>query len=85
LKLSCWKISRRLFTRVKFEHFISRAVFRIGLKSFFLNIFQEKFPQEWKKKDALQRLCMMRALRPGDTLTIIMVGPFNFIILLSFL
>jgi hypothetical protein len=21
-------------------------------------------PQEWKKKDALQRLCMMRALRP---------------------
>ena len=26
--------------------------------------FQEKFPQEWKKKDALQRLCMMRALRP---------------------
>ena len=25
---------------------------------------KEKFPQEWKKKDALQRLCMMRALRP---------------------
>ena len=23
-----------------------------------------KFPQDWKKKDALQRLCMMRALRP---------------------
>jgi dynein heavy chain len=25
---------------------------------------KEKFPQEWKKKDALQRLCMMRTLRP---------------------
>jgi dynein heavy chain len=25
---------------------------------------KEKFPQEWKKKDALQRLCMMRAMRP---------------------
>ena len=25
---------------------------------------KEKFPQEWKKKDALQRLCMMRCLRP---------------------
>ena len=25
---------------------------------------KDKFPQEWKKKDALQRLCMMRALRP---------------------
>ena len=25
---------------------------------------KEKFPQEWKKKDALQRLCMMRGLRP---------------------
>ena len=21
---------------------------------------KEKFPQEWKKKDALQKLCMMR-------------------------
>uniref|UniRef100_A0A8D1XQ40 AAA+ ATPase domain-containing protein n=1 Tax=Sus scrofa TaxID=9823 RepID=A0A8D1XQ40_PIG len=25
---------------------------------------KEKFPQEWKNKTALQRLCMMRALRP---------------------
>ncbi|EFA11309.2 dynein beta chain, ciliary [Tribolium castaneum] len=25
---------------------------------------REKFPQEWKSKTALQRLCMMRALRP---------------------
>merc|ERR1711884_729489 len=25
---------------------------------------KEKFPQEWKKKDALQWLCMMRCLRP---------------------
>ena len=24
---------------------------------------KEKFPQDWKKKDALQKLCMMRALR----------------------
>ena len=24
---------------------------------------QEKFPQEWKNKTALQRLCMMRCLR----------------------
>uniref|UniRef100_A0A672VBH7 Dynein axonemal heavy chain 17 n=1 Tax=Strigops habroptila TaxID=2489341 RepID=A0A672VBH7_STRHB len=25
---------------------------------------KEKFPQEWKKKSALQRLCIMRAIRP---------------------
>ena len=25
---------------------------------------REKFPQEWKNKTALQRLCMLRALRP---------------------
>ena len=25
---------------------------------------KEKFPQEWKNKNALQKLCMMRALRP---------------------
>ena len=25
---------------------------------------KEKFPQEWKNKTALQRVCMMRALRP---------------------
>ena len=25
---------------------------------------KEKFPQEWKNKSAMQRLCMMRALRP---------------------
>lgn len=25
---------------------------------------REKFPQEWKNKTALQRLCMMRCLRP---------------------
>ena len=25
---------------------------------------REKFPQDWKKKDPLQKLCMMRALRP---------------------
>lgn len=25
---------------------------------------KEKFPQEWKNKTALQRLCMMRAMRP---------------------
>ncbi|KAF6093353.1 dynein axonemal heavy chain 9 [Phyllostomus discolor] len=29
---------------------------------------KEKFPQEWKNKTALQRLCMMRAMRP-DRLT----------------
>lgn len=31
---------------------------------------KEKFPQEWKKKDALQRLCMMRGLRPDRWFTI---------------
>ena len=25
---------------------------------------KEKFPQEWKHKTALQRLCMIRVLRP---------------------
>jgi len=25
---------------------------------------KEKFPGEWKNKDSLQKLCMMRALRP---------------------
>ena len=25
---------------------------------------KDKFPQEWKNKSALQKLCMMRALRP---------------------
>ena len=25
---------------------------------------KEKFPQEWKNKTAIQKLCMMRALRP---------------------
>lgn len=25
---------------------------------------KEKFPQEWKNKSALQKLCIMRALRP---------------------
>ena len=25
---------------------------------------KEKFPQEWKNKTALHKLCMMRALRP---------------------
>ena len=25
---------------------------------------KEKFPQEWKTKNALQRLCIMRTLRP---------------------
>ena len=25
---------------------------------------KEKFPQEWKKKNSLQKLCMLRALRP---------------------
>lgn len=25
---------------------------------------REKFPQEWKNKNSLQKLCMMRALRP---------------------
>lgn len=34
---------------------------------------KEKFPQEWKNKTALQRLCMMRALRP-DRMTYAMVG-----------
>ena len=34
---------------------------------------KEKFPQEWKKKDALQRLCMMRALRP-DRMTYAVVA-----------
>eukprot|EP00095_Tigriopus_kingsejongensis_P007513 maker-scaffold103_size370364-snap-gene-1.20 protein:Tk07513 transcript:maker-scaffold103_size370364-snap-gene-1.20-mRNA-1 annotation:"dynein beta ciliary-like" len=34
---------------------------------------KEKFPQEWKKKDALQRLCMMRCLRP-DRMTYAVIG-----------
>ncbi len=34
---------------------------------------KEKFPQEWKKKDALQRLCMMRAMRP-DRMTYAVQG-----------
>lgn len=34
---------------------------------------KEKFPQEWKNKTALQRMCMMRALRP-DRMTYAMVG-----------
>ena len=34
---------------------------------------KEKFPQEWKKKDALQRLCMMRCLRP-DRMTYAVMG-----------
>lgn len=34
---------------------------------------KEKFPQEWKKKDALQRLCMMRCLRP-DRMTYAVLG-----------
>ena len=34
---------------------------------------KDKFPQEWKKKDALQRLCMMRALRP-DRMTYAMTA-----------
>lgn len=25
---------------------------------------KEKFPQEWKNTNSLQKLCMMRALRP---------------------
>jgi len=29
---------------------------------------KEKFPQEWKNKSALQKLCMMRALRPDISL-----------------
>jgi dynein heavy chain len=29
---------------------------------------KEKFPQEWKNKNALQKLCMMRALRPDRML-----------------
>ena len=29
---------------------------------------QEKFPQEWKNKSTLQKLCMMRALR-SDRMT----------------
>ena len=29
---------------------------------------KEKFPQEWKNKSALQKLCMMRALRPDRML-----------------
>lgn len=29
---------------------------------------KEKFPQEWKNKTSLQRLCMMRALR-SDRMT----------------
>ena len=32
--------------------------------SIILTIDYNYFHQEWKKKDALQRLCMMRALRP---------------------
>lgn len=29
---------------------------------------KEKFPQEWKSKTSLQKLCMMRALRPDRML-----------------
>lgn len=25
---------------------------------------RDKFPQDWKNKSALQKLCMMRSLRP---------------------
>ncbi|XP_044764909.1 dynein beta chain, ciliary [Coccinella septempunctata] len=33
---------------------------------------KEKFPQEWKNKTALQRLCMMRALRPDRMIYAVM-------------
>lgn len=33
---------------------------------------KEKFPQEWKSKTPIQRLCMMRALRP-DRMTYAMM------------
>lgn len=40
---------------------------------------REKFPQEWKNKTALQRLCMMRALRPDRMIYAMMyVNFFNF-------
>jgi dynein heavy chain len=29
---------------------------------------KEKFPQEWKSKSSLQKLCLMRALRPDRML-----------------
>lgn len=34
---------------------------------------REKFPQEWKSKTSIQRLCMMRALRP-DRMTYAMIS-----------
>lgn len=59
---------------------------------------KEKFPQEWKNKTSLQKLCMMRALRP-DRMTYALsydlhililflilkcLRPFNFLINRSF-
>lgn len=40
---------------------------------------KEKFPQEWKNKTALQRLCMMRALRP-DRMTYAVRSDSNLVI-----
>jgi len=44
---------------------------------------REKFPQEWKNKVSLQRLMMMRALRP-DRMTYAMSLVFQFIYFYGF-
>lgn len=36
---------------------------------------KERFPQDWKNKSALQRLCIMRALRPDRVPCALRWGP----------
>ena len=48
----------------RWRKFVEAEVFKAFLFKTVTNFPQtpekEKFPQEWKKKDALQKLCMMR-------------------------
>ena len=49
----------------RWRKFVEAEVFKVLLfncdeQSFPKVPEKEKFPQEWKKKDALQKLCMMR-------------------------
>ena len=49
----------------RWKKFVEAEVFNALLfscveHSFFQTPEKEKFPQEWKKKDALQKLCMLR-------------------------
>lgn len=38
---------------------------------------KEKFPQEWKNKNSLQKLCMMRAFRPDRMTNAVTLVPLN--------